>query len=1221
MRKRVLSLALALVMVLSLLPTVSLAAGQKYDDTQGHWAESAIERWSGYKIVEGDDGHFRPDRSLTRGEMAKILANTLGLTDQGNGNPFADVPADAWYTPYVLRCAAAGIMEGDGVNAHPTDVITRQETMTVLCRALNIEPVKDADLSAYADGSTVADWAKGYVAAMTRADIVKGIGENQLAPNQNVTRGSMMAILDRSVTEYINAPGTYDLTGKEGLVLVAAGDVTLTGKSAANILVTAAANGKELTFDKAEVTGSITVQANNAKVVSKGNSVLPTITMTGEGSTLEESRPTSSGSSSGGTRPSKPTYTNLTIDEAKTVDETKTYQDVTITDAVGDGTVTLANMTILGNLYINGGGSNTINLNNVTIKGKIIMAKVGGEKPRLYLTNTPVAAVEVNQPAIIEAADATSTVTTVQAKSDVYVLGADTVVAAVTVPAGVENAVHVSVAAGSVAKVEAKGETTVTGATNAVKEVVAEAPVIVSADAVEKVEVPATAPERVSVAVNGSGSVKVAVNSTGGAAITTEADEAGNKASVEVTTELETLPTVTVDGEEKHIHQWGKWVKVDDYTHKRVCKADENHVETEQHPYLDPVKVDADTHKFVCPDCGSEYVKPHTIVAIGEAVAADCVTPGKTEGKKCEVCNTVFEEQKTIDPLGHDFTEAYVSDGANHWHKCVRCDVTDTKAAHTYPAGVSCDSATNCTVCNYEKAAGQHSYDEGKVTTAPTCTDKGVKTFTCAVCKQTKTEDVNALGHDWGEWTKADETNHKRTCKRDAAHTETETHTWDNGVITTEPTEDKEGVKTYTCATCKGTKTEVVPVVNNAITLTMEGRSILVTVNGLDYPNYWFKIVDDKNVTATSGWSNINESSFPGFETYLPRSESGTHTYSLVVYGADENFVIGNEIARLNDCIVITVSGEAADYDIQYNTDTDTHTISWMTPQNMICHLDAWYNANGKIAGMGSGWSSITGIESTLTEHHVLADGDVFDLRVITSLSLDNKVIKATMTPPSTKTYTAAENPPVVGAATLTLIEDGGKVKIVFDGVEEGRYGVCLYDENGKFAHIALFPSQSTGSFINEISEDLLRLPYPITTTNYSLVLYPATDLSDLYCFDLDYSKELARLDNAITITVDGVGTDYEVSYNTDNKTSEIVWKNGTPNGLRYYLYNKSESIDWWDNKTFGSIENSISVDTNEITSGQIDVRIMTSFQLDSQVLKIVMTPPSAKIYTAPTEP
>lgn len=811
-KRKAISLFLALSLCVGML-TVPATAASGYDDTAGHWAESSIERWSGYKIVEGDDGHFHPNRSLTRGEMAKILANTLGLTDEGEKNPFADVPADAWYTPYVLRCAVAGIIEGDGVNAHPTDVITRQETMTVLGRALNIEPVKDADLSAYADGSTVADWAKGYVAAMTKAGVIKGIGENLLAPTQDVTRASIMAILDRSVAEYINASGTYDLTGKEGLVLVATGNVTFTGKTSANILVTSAATGKELTFDKAEITGSITVQADNAKVVSKNSSTLPKIVALGKNIKTETIAPKPSrrpSSSGGGGGSSSPSYSNLTVAESKTVDENKTYRDVTITDAVGDGTVTLANMTILGNLYINGGGSHTVNLTNVDIRGKIIMAKVGGETPRLNLVNTPVNTVEVEQPATIQA-DAASTVAAVQARASVYAIGSDTVITAVTVPAGVKEKVYVVANDTAVVEmVNAKSETAVSGATNAVKEVVAEAPVTVAADAVEKVEVPATAPENITVAVTGAGSVEVAVNSEKGAAITTEADESGNKASVEVSTKLETPPTVTVDGEEKHIHQWGEWVKVDDATHKRVCKADETHVETAAHTLGEWVKVDEASHKKTCSICGGEVTAAHTEV-IDPAVAADCLNPGKTEGKHCSDCNTVLTAQEVVAALGHDFTGAYLTDAEGHWHKCTRCDKTDEKAAHTYPAGISCDSATNCTVCNYEKPAGQHSYDEGKVTTAPTCTEKGVKTFTCTVCKQTKTEDVDALGHDWGEWVKDDDTNHKKVCKRDAAHTETEAHDWDAGVITTEPTEDKEGVKTYTCATCKGTKTEAVP--------------------------------------------------------------------------------------------------------------------------------------------------------------------------------------------------------------------------------------------------------------------------------------------------------------------------------------------------------------------------------------------------------------------------
>lgn len=1003
-KRKALSLFLALSLCVGMLTVPAAAAGQKYDDTAGHWAESAIERWSEYKIVEGDDGHFHPNRSLTRGEMAKILANTLGLTDQGEKNPFADVPADAWYTPFVLRCAAAGIMEGDGINAHPTDVITRQETMTVLGRALNIEPVKDAGLSAYADGSTVADWAKGYVAAMTKAGVIKGIGENLLAPTQDVTRASIMAILDRSVAEYINASGTYDLTGKEGLVLVAAGNVTITGKSAAHILVTAAATGKELTFDKAEIIGSITVQADNAKVVSKNGATLPKIVALGKNIKTETiaPKPSRRPSSSGGGS-STPSYSNLTVAESKTVDEAKTYQDVTITDAVGDGTVTLANMTILGNLYINGGGAHTVNLTNVVIKGKIIMAKVGGETPRLNLVNTPVNTVEVEQPATIQA-DAASTVAAVQARASVYAIGSDTVITAVTVPAGVKEKVYVVANDTAVVEVvNAKSETAVTGATNSVKEVVAEAPVTVTADAVKKVEVPATAPENITVAVTGAGSVEVAVNSEKGAAITTEADEQGNKASVEVSTKLDTPPTVTVDGEEKHIHQWGAWEKVDDIYHKRVCKADESHVETEKHPYPAPVKVDADTHKFVCPDCGNEYVKPHTIVAIGEAVAADCLGPGKTAGKKCTICNTVLKEQKTIEPLGHDFSGKYINDADGHWHKCTRCDKTDEKAAHAYPAGATCDTATNCTVCNYEKPAGQHTWDAGKVTKEPTETEAGIKTYTCTTCKATKTEAVPAVGKD------------------------------------------------------------------TPITFTQNKNEITASWTGFSETKYayCFRNQSDERVTGYY-WTQEGSNTSYNLHYELPRLESGTASYDFVLYAVTNN-MLGQELARVKNAATVTVAGEPISYNMDFAYDTYTSgsttsqksKVTWPDDKQPagIWQISAWYRGEETAPHAAEGGS----ITPTLEFIQKIQDGDIFDLRILTTFELDGQTIKATMTPASTKTYTATGNDPEVGdeitigtpelktdgkyvwleAAVTGTLPDGGKIE-VWDGTPRLKLSVSL---------------------------------------------------------------------------------------------------------------------------------------------------------------------------------
>ena len=101
-------------------------------------------------------------------------------------------------------------------------------------------------------------------------------------------------------------------------------------------------------------------------------------------------------------------------------------------------------------------------------------------------------------------------------------------------------------------------------------------------------------------------------------------------------------------------------------------------------------------------------------------------------------------------------------------------------AAYTFDATKEADYALELYVKTAD-APHVHTWDEGRVTTEPTCTKAGVKTYTCTVCKETKTEAIAALGHKW-----------------------------DDGKVTTEPTCTAAGVKTYTCTVCKETKTEAV---------------------------------------------------------------------------------------------------------------------------------------------------------------------------------------------------------------------------------------------------------------------------------------------------------------------------------------------------------------------------------------------------------------------------
>lgn len=119
-------------------------------------------------------------------------------------------------------------------------------------------------------------------------------------------------------------------------------------------------------------------------------------------------------------------------------------------------------------------------------------------------------------------------------------------------------------------------------------------------------------------------------------------------------------------------------------------------------------------------------------------------------------------------------------------------------------------------------ATGAHTWDNGTVTTEPTETTPGVRTFTCAVCSQTKTEVIPATGAHTFVFTKnvapsCTEAGYDLYTCRDCGASEKRNskpalgHKWDNGTVTTEPTETDPGTMTYTCTVCGATKTEVIP--------------------------------------------------------------------------------------------------------------------------------------------------------------------------------------------------------------------------------------------------------------------------------------------------------------------------------------------------------------------------------------------------------------------------
>lgn len=115
----------------------------------------------------------------------------------------------------------------------------------------------------------------------------------------------------------------------------------------------------------------------------------------------------------------------------------------------------------------------------------------------------------------------------------------------------------------------------------------------------------------------------------------------------------------------------------------------------------------------------------------------------------------------------------------------------------------------------------EHDWDEGKVTTEPTCTKEGIKTYTCKNCATTKTETIKALGHNYlSDWTidkaatctqEGSKSHHCTRCddKKDVTRIETLNHSWEL-TSTIKSTKDKEGKNIYTCSLCNEKREEVI---------------------------------------------------------------------------------------------------------------------------------------------------------------------------------------------------------------------------------------------------------------------------------------------------------------------------------------------------------------------------------------------------------------------------
>lgn len=289
---RRLSIALVLLMVVSILPMAALAAPS---DIEGHWAKDTITKWVEAGKASGyEDGTFKPENPITRAEFMVLVNKSFGFSKTVSID-FTDVPADAWYAEHVAKAKAAGYIGGypDGT-VKPGAYISRQEVAVIIAKLKNLTGNASA-VDKFNDASQIPDWSKGAVGAVVEAGYMNGYPDVTFKPVDNIKRAEALVALN-------NLPETvvYDKAG---------------------------------TYGPEE--GQETIDAD--VIINEDGVVFQNIIITG---------------------------------------------DLTIGEGVGDGTVTLNDVTVRGDTFVRGGGTDSIVINGGSY-GRIIIRKTASGAVRI----------------------------------------------------------------------------------------------------------------------------------------------------------------------------------------------------------------------------------------------------------------------------------------------------------------------------------------------------------------------------------------------------------------------------------------------------------------------------------------------------------------------------------------------------------------------------------------------------------------------------------------------------------------------------------------------------------------------------------------------------------------------------------------------------------------------------------------------------------------------
>lgn len=170
-----------------------------FTDAQSGWYKAAVDFAQASGLMNGMTAtEFAPNVTTTRAMVAQVLYRLAGSPTVERTGAFADVAPGAWYYDAMLWASSTGIMQGYGDGTYrPNRAITRQEMATILLRMADVKlgaDMVDAALAEIADGGSVASWARAGVAFCYLGGIMNGMDATHFAPTGMLTRAQLAQV-------------------------------------------------------------------------------------------------------------------------------------------------------------------------------------------------------------------------------------------------------------------------------------------------------------------------------------------------------------------------------------------------------------------------------------------------------------------------------------------------------------------------------------------------------------------------------------------------------------------------------------------------------------------------------------------------------------------------------------------------------------------------------------------------------------------------------------------------------------------------------------------------------------------------------------------------------------------------------------------------------------------------------------------------------------------